>query len=258
MEERGAGRPPGAVIVRARRRGTVIFGCLTALWLLALAVSVNAQPTASGRVGAAVVFGGLTALSVGSWFAVNVSRRRLEVGRDEIVFRRGTKGKPFTLTRVESDTLRILPRFRMLGAVRPPRLVFLGRGGFVGLRAFPLDQVRQACETQGWRFDGDPSLAVADVQTWLHQGRSVEAAQLIELFGPFPATAADGEEHTSLVAAVFEDFGDKIPRTARANAREAYRRAASAQRAFAGYAPSPPENAARLAEAARIDGKARN
>jgi len=170
VEERGAGRPPGAVIVRARRRGTVIFGCLIALWLLALGTAESAQPTTSGRVGAAVIFGGLVALSVGSWFAVNMSRRRLEVGRDEIVIRPGTKGKPFTLPRVESDTLRILPRFKMLGAVRPPRLIFLGRGGFIGLRGFPLDQVKQACEAQGWRFDGDPSLAVADVQTWLHQG----------------------------------------------------------------------------------------
>lgn len=123
MQERGAGRPPGAVTVRARRRGTVTFGCLTALWLLALAAAGNAQPAASGRVEAGV---------------------------------------------------------------------------------------------------------------------------------------ADGEEHTSLVAAVFEDIGDKIFRTARASAREAYRRAASAQRAFAGYAPSPPENAARLAEAARIGGKVQN
>jgi hypothetical protein len=258
VEERGAGRPPGAVIVRARYRGTVIFGCLTALWLLALAVAASAQPTASGRIGAAVIFGGLAGLSVGTWIAVNVGRRQLEVGRDEIVIRPGSKGKPFTLTRVGDDMLRILPRFRMLGAVRSPRLMFLGRGGFIGLRGFPLDQVRQACEAQGWRFDGNPSLAVADVQTWLHQGRSVEAAQLIELFGPFPAAAADGEEHTGLVAAVFEDFGDKIFRTARANAREAYRRAASAQRDFAGYAPSPRENAARLAEASRIDGKAHN
>ncbi len=145
----------------------------------------------------------------------------------------------------------------MLGAARPPRLIFLGRGGFIVLRGFPLDEVRRACEAQGWRFDGDTSLAVRDVQSWLHQGRSVEAAQLVELFGPFPATAADGEQHTGLVAAVFEDFGDKISRTARSNAAEAYRRAASAQRAFAGYAPSPGEGEARMAEADRIDGKAR-
>jgi hypothetical protein len=256
--QHGAGRPPGTVIVvRARHTGTVIFVCLTALWVLALAGSEAAQPTASGRIEAGVVFGILIACSVGGWFAVNGSRRRLEVRRDAIVTRQGTKGKPFTLTRGEGDTLRILPRFKMLGTARPPRLLFLGRGGFIALAGFPLDEVRRACEAQGWRFDGDTSLAVRDVQSWLHQGRSVEAAQLVELFGPFPATAADGEQHTGLVAAVFEDFGDKISRAARSNAAEAYRRAASAQRAFAGCAPSPGEGEARMAEADRIDGKAR-
>ena len=91
----------------------------------------------------------LTVLSVGGWFAVNGSRRRLEVGRDVIVIRPGSKGKPFTLTRGEGDTLRILPQFKMLGAVRPPRLVFLGRGGFIGLRGFPLARSERACEAQG-------------------------------------------------------------------------------------------------------------
>jgi hypothetical protein len=33
-----------------------------------------------------------------------------------VIVRPVTKGKPFTLTRVEGDTLRILPRFTMLGA----------------------------------------------------------------------------------------------------------------------------------------------
>jgi hypothetical protein len=255
VQDRATGRPPGVVIVRARHTGTIIFGFLTAVWLLALAASESAQSTTSGRIEAGIVFGILIVLSVGGWFGVNGSRRRLEISRDAIVTRPGGQGKPFTLTRGEGDTLRILPQFKMLGAVRAPRLVFLGRGGFIELRGFRLDDVRRACEAQGWRFDGDPALAVADVQSWLHKGRSVEAAQLIELFGPFPATAADGEEHTGLAAAVFEDVGDKMARTARSSAREAYRRAASAQRAFAGYAKSASEGAARLAEADRIDGK---
>jgi hypothetical protein len=237
----------------------IIFGSLTVLWLLALAASESAQHTTSGRVAAGIVFGILTALSVGGWFGVNRGRRRLEVRSDAIVSRRlGVKGKPFTLTRAEGDTLRILPRFKMLGAATAPRLMFLGRGGFIELPGFSLDAVRGACEAQGWRFDGDPSLAVRDVQDWLHWGRSVEAAQLIELFGPFPAAAADGQEHAGLTAAVFEDIGDKMFRTARASARDAYRRAVSAQRAFAGYAPSQGEAAGRTAEADRIDGKARN
>ena len=96
--------------------------------------------------------------------------------------------------------------------------MFLGRGGFILLRGFRLDQVRRACEAQGWRFDGDPSLAVGTCRAWLHRGQSVEAAQLLELFGPFPAAAADGEPRTALEAAVFEDIGDKLVRSARASA----------------------------------------
>lgn len=257
MQDQGTGRPPGAVIVRARHTGTVVFGFLTALWLAALAAAESAQPTTSGRIEAGVIFGIFLVLSVGGWFGVNSSRRQLEVGGDAIVLRRGARGKPFTLTRHEGDTLRILPQFRMLKTVSAPQLIFLGTGGFIALGGFSLDQVRRACEAQGWRFDGDPSLAVADAQRWLHQGRSVQAAQLIELFGPFPDAAADGEPHTALEAAVFEDIADKIMRTARSSARDAYRHAADAQRAFAARAPSPGEAAARMAGADRIDGKAR-
>jgi hypothetical protein len=237
----------------------IIVAALTVLWVLALAVSEGAQPTTSGRVAAGVVFGILIVLTVGGWFGLNGSRRRLEVSRDAIVSRRlGKRGKPFTLPRAEGDTLRVLPRFNVLGAACVPRLMFLGRGGFVELPGFSLNAVRRACEAQGWRFDGDPALAVRDVQHWLNLGRSVEAVQLIGLFGPFPAAAADGEARTGLEAAVFEDLGDKLARRARSRAREAYRRAASAQRAFAGYAASPGEAAGRMAEAERIDGKARS
>jgi hypothetical protein len=87
-------------------------------------------------------------------------------------------------------------------------------------------------------------------------GQTVEAAQLLELFGPFPATATEGEPHIALTAAVFEDVGDKLIRRNRDNARDAYRRAAIAQRAFADCARSPDQAAARLAEASRIEGKA--
>lgn len=259
MQEQGAGQPPGTVIVRARPAGIIVFGSLTDLWVVALAASESAQPTTVGRVEAGVLFGILIALSAGGWLAVNRARRQLEVGRDAIVTRpAGGKGQPFTLAREEGDTLRLLPKFKMLGEARPARLFFLGRGGFIVLRDFRLDEVRRACEAQGWRFDGDPSLAVRDVQHWLNLGRSVEAAKLSETFGPFPAAAADGEARTGLDAAVLEDFGDKIARKARANAREAYRRAVAAQRAFAGCAASPAEAADRMAEAGRIEGKARN
>ena len=258
MQEHSTGQLPGAVVVRARHTATIAFVILTAFWVLVLIVAEAAQSTTSGRIAAGVFFGLLIVASVGGWFGVNSSRRQLEVRRDAIVYRPGTSGKPpFTLASDAGGTLRILPQFKMLGTTRPPRLVLLGTGGFITLGRFPLDEVRRACEAQGWSLDGDTSVAVKDVQRCLHEGRSVEAAQLVELFGPFPATAADGEQHTGLVAAVFEDFGDKLSRTARSNAAEAYRRAALAQRGFAGYARSPDESAERIAEADRIDGKAR-
>ena len=246
----------GLLIVRTRRTATVIvFGSLALLWVLALVVAETAQQTTSGRIAAAVFFGLFIAGTVATWCAVDRGGRRLEVGRDAIAGRQGAKGKPFTLPRSAGGTLRILPRFTLLGVTREARLVFLGTGGSLPLRGLPLDKVRDACEAQGWRFDGDTALAVKDAQGWLHEGLSAEAGRLIEVFGPFPGAAADDEAHTSLEAAVFEDLGDKLSRTARASARAAYRRAAAAQRTFAALANSADERADRLAQADRIDGK---
>ncbi|HEY0935881.1 MAG TPA: hypothetical protein VGD91_19345 [Trebonia sp.] len=232
---------------------------LVVLFALCLAVSVSSQQTAGGRIAAACFFGVLLAVSLAGWFRVRRVRRQLEVGRDVIVSRRGAKGRqPFTLTADPGDTLRLLPQFKLYSRVRQPRLIFLGRGGYLLLGGFSLGQVRRACEAQGWRFDGDPALAVRDVQSWLHRGLSVEAAQLLQLFGPFPDASADGEPRTALEAAVFEDIGDKFAGRARANARDAYQRAAAAQGAFAARAASPGEGAERRDEADRIDGKARS
>ena len=251
--------PPGAVILRARSAWmVVVFGFLIVLWVLALVVSEGAQASTSGRVTAAAFFAIFIAGTIAGWVYYDRGRRQLEVGRDAIATRPGRAGQPFTLTRDAGDTLRILPKFALYGSVRPPRLLFLGTGGFIALGGFSLDRVRGACEAQGWRFDGDTALAARDVRGWLHQGRSVEAAQLVEEFGPFPGAAAGDEPHIGLDAAVFEAFGDRTARSAsaRANARAAYRRAADAQRAFAAQAASPDEAAARLAEAGRLDGKA--
>jgi len=257
VQDQGAGRPPGAVAIRGRRHaGALVFAFLIALWVLALAVSEGSQSTTAGRIESGVMFGLFIVLSAGGWWSVSQRRPRLEVGRDAIVSRTGKKGAPFTLSRDPGDTLRILPQFRLYGRVRSPRLIFLGRGGFILLRGFRLDQVQRVCEAQGWRFDGNPALAARDVQHWLHRGQSIEAVQLLQLFGPFPEAVADGEPNTALEAAVFEDIGDKLLRGSRANARAAYRQAAAAQRAFAAAARTPAAGEARTAEAYRIDSKA--
>jgi hypothetical protein len=178
------------------------------------------------------------------------------VGPDAIVHRKGTTA-PVALNRAHGDSLLVVPRFSDGSLSRPARLALLGSGGVLSLAGFSPDEVRRTCETQGWRFDGDTRLTVKDAQAWLHRGMSVEAAQLIELFGPFPDVATDDDTGIALAAAVLEDYGDKLIRRNRSAARGAYRRAASAQRAFAAYAASPDQVAARMAEADRIDGKAR-
>ncbi len=138
----------------------MIFGCLTLLFILVLAVSEGSQETTGGRH--------------------------------------------------EGDTLRLLPKFTFYARARKPKLIFLGRGGFIPLNGYSPARVQRACEAQGWRFDGHPALAVKDVQDWLHSGLSLDAVQLLMTFGPFPGAAADNEPHTSLEAAVFEDLGDKF------------------------------------------------
>jgi hypothetical protein len=255
VQERVAGRPQGAVI-RARRQGTVIFGSLSLVWVLALAASVSAQPTASGKITAGVVFGVFLAATVAGWVAVARRRGQLEIGPDAIAHRKGTT-VPVALDRTHGDSLLVLPRLSDGSLSRPARLALLGSGGVLSLDGFSPDEVRRTCEAQGWRFDGDSRLTVKDAQVWLHRGMSFEAVQLIELFGPFPDVAVDDDAGMALTAAVLEDYGDKLIRRNRSAARRAYGRAANAQRAFAGYAASPDQGAARMAEADRIDGKAR-
>lgn len=277
MQDQGYGRPPGAgaeppagaTVIRGRNTGAAtIFGCLALLFILVLAVSEGSKETTGGRVAAAVFFGVFALGSLAGLIAGLVRTSRMEIGRDVIVSRplasrrapRRPSGSPpqarvFEFPRHEGDTLRLLPKFTFYAQARKPKLIFLGRGGFIPLSGYSPARVQRACEAQGWRFDGNPALAVKDVQDWLHSGLSLDAVQLLMTFGPFPGAAADNEPHTSLEAAVFEDLGDKFTRSGRSNARDAYRRAAGLQRAFAGLAATPDEAAARVAEAVRIEGK---
>ena len=66
MQDQGFGRPPGAgaepaagvTVIRGRNTGAAtIFGCLTLLFILVLAVSEGSQETTGGRIAAAVFFG---------------------------------------------------------------------------------------------------------------------------------------------------------------------------------------------------------
>ena len=257
MQEHGTGRLPGAVVFRANIRGMAIpLAAIALLWLVCLAVSVAAEHSAIGKAEAGVLFGFFLIVTVAALIVQFSRRNELEVSHDTIVHR--TKKASHTFYRTAGETLRILPRFSdQHGLVRPPRLTILGTGGILPLEGFSGAEVKNACHAHGWRFDDDdPGRAAADVQRWLHAGRSPEATQLIQLFGPFPSVPVDDDPGVSLDAAVYEDYGDKLMRRAPNAARHLYQRAATAQRAFAGHAPSLRDRSARLAQAERIEGKA--
>jgi hypothetical protein len=258
VQQQVAPRPPGAVVVRPSELGLAIFfGLFLAVFIAGLAAAEAAQPTASGKIGAGVFFGLFIVAVLVIWYFVRRGRKQLEIGPGIIVSRHGARGRTFTLAAEPGDTLRILPAFKLYNKTQPPKLIMLGRGGYTALRGYSADKVGRVCAAQGWRFDGDPALAVRDVQDWLHSGLSLDAVQLLQLFGPFPAAAADGEPSTGLEAAVYEDIGDKLIRTSTSNARDAFQRAARAQRTFAGYARTPDEANARHAQVLRIDAKLR-
>jgi hypothetical protein len=273
VQDQGYGRPPGAgagqppgVVLRGRNTAVVaIFGGLALLFTLVLVVSETSQQTTGGRIAAAVFFGALLLGALAGTIAGLRRTSRIEIGPDAIVSypvasRTGGKrpaalpDQPVTFRRHEGG-LQLLPKFTFYARTRKPKLIFLGTGGFIVLNGYSPARVRRACEAQGWRFDGNPALGVRDVQNWLHSGLSLDAVQLLRTFGPFPGAAADNEPHTSLEAAVFEDIGDKFARSSRGNARAAYQHAATVQRSFAGYAATPGDGGARVAEAARIEGK---
>ena len=257
MQEHGAGRPPGAVVIRASNRGMAIpLGIIAVIWLVCLVVSLTAEHSASGKAEAGVLFGIFLVLTVAALIAQFSRRTELEVSHDAIVLR--AKKATHTFFRSAGESLRVLPRFGdNHGLARAPRLTILGTGGILPLGGFSVPEIRSTCEAHGWRFDDDdPGRAAADVQRWLHAGRSPEASQLIQLFGPFTSVPLDDDPDVSLDAAVYEDYGDKLMRRAPSAARGLYQRAAKAQHDFAGHAPSLRDRSARLSQAERIEEKA--
>ena len=90
MQEQGYGRPRAAsaeppadaTVIRGRNTGAVvIFGGLTLLFFLVLAVSEGSQETTGGRIAAAVFFGAFGLGSLAGLVAALVRTSRLEIGR---------------------------------------------------------------------------------------------------------------------------------------------------------------------------------
>jgi hypothetical protein len=256
MELSGNDRNKRVVVVSARRRRTAMYGLMIVVLILGMAVSLTAQPTVSGRVTAVVFFGLFIALCVWLWLRVNRGRNRIEVAADAIRYLHWNGGVEFTLSRDAEQELRLIPRLRDHGFVAGDRLTIVGSGDVMSLSGFSPRAVRRACQGAGWRFADrgagvDPELAARDLRRFREAGRLVEAAQLVDLFGPYDVDA-NRSGTTSLGAAVLEEYADQMAQLDRRAARAAYERAAAEQRSFAAYATSGGEGAARMAEAERL------
>ena len=248
-------RDPEVTVVFRRRQHTVPLAVTVAVFLIAMAGSLAAQPTVSGKVTAAIFFGLFIVLGIGLWLLLNRRRDRIDVTGDAITRRRGGGAVELTLSRRQGDCLRLVPRLRDHGFSATDRLTIVGSGETMSLFGFSPHAVTHACEARGWRFgDGTREQAALDLSRLLEAGLLAEAAQLVDLFGPYDADAGP-DATTSLGAAALEAYADELARTDRTAARTAYRRAASAQRSYAAFATSGGEGAARMAEADRLDAK---
>jgi hypothetical protein len=256
MEEMSGQR---TVTVKQRSRWTIRAVVGVVVMLLGLAASLAAQPTASGKITAAVFFGLFIALIVWLWRRQNRWRDQFEIKPDAIGFRHGRGGGPsITLTRGDGTDLRLIPALRDHGVTAGPRLALVGSGEMLTIYGFSADAVRRGCTAAGWRFgNGSPEQAAQDLRGLRDDGRLAEAAQLIELFGPCD-WPAESNPDSSLSAMILERYADGLAQRDPAASRAAYLSAAGAQRSFAAYASSGGEGSARMMEADRLTARARS
>src|SRR6266700_8154492 len=85
-------------VVSQRRRHTVSFIAVVAVFVLGMAGSLAAQPSTSGRVTAVIFFGIFIVLCTWLWLLLNRRRDRIEVTTDAISHRRGGGGGHAELT----------------------------------------------------------------------------------------------------------------------------------------------------------------
>jgi hypothetical protein len=256
MEQQKVRSDSEVTVVSQRRRYTIPFIVAVAVFILAMAGSLAAQPTTSGKVTAVIFFGIFIGLCTWLWLVLNGRRDRIEVTRDAISRRRGNGHTELTLSRRQGDSLRLIPRLSDHGFTVADRLTIVGSGEAMNLFGFSPHTVARACEAREWRFDnGTGEQSARDLRQLFESCMLAEAAQLVDLFGPYDVNAGP-DATASLGAMVLEAYADQLAGIDRNAARAAYQRAANAQRSYAAFATSGGEGTARMTEAERLTAKA--
>lgn len=262
---------PGEAVFTERRRGMVVGGTLLAIFFLPDTFIFFLSP---GKGGLAIGFemAALAILVLSVTFVITVRealrhRDRITVTSEAVTFRNWGDGRETTFRREDGDLLLIIPRDFQYARSIDLLVTQLGTGRQFGLYHFPRGAVRRACNRRGWRFGYDPGLGERHLKLWRDWGSRNRvwlqyAASLVYARGPVNVAAEPGL-HVSLGAAILGEYAARLPqgrqdyRGYRETAK-AWRLAADAQRSFAALATSPEENAARLAEADKLQAKAQS
>jgi hypothetical protein len=173
-------RVPGDIVISARFAQTVVWGAFIVILVLGLIESLYAQSSSTGKTQASVFFGVFIVVCALLWLRRNRRRPRLQVTGHEIRYWDGGGNLSFLLTRAQGmhsqgmdgqgmdgqgelsaagpPALCLLPPRRDGGYFAGRRLTIPGSGDYLNVGPFRVGQVRQACESRGWRFNDDPEL----------------------------------------------------------------------------------------------------
>jgi hypothetical protein len=162
-------RVPGDIVISGRFQQTALWGVFVIILALGLVTSLYAQATSTGKTQAAVFFGVFIAVCALLWWRRNRRRPHLQVSGAEIRYWDGGGNLSFMLSQPPADAgtagprgLCLLPARRDGGYYAGRRLTIPGSGDYLNVAPFRARQVRQACESRGWRFDDDPALIAGE------------------------------------------------------------------------------------------------
>lgn len=183
------------------------------------------------------------------------NRDRIKVTSGAVTFRRWSDGQETTFRHEDGDLLLVFPRYVDYARWTDVLLTQLGTGRVIGLSRFPRRAIKRACKRRGWRFGCDAALVERHLRLWRDWGSRdwhwlQYAASLVGAGGPVDVASEPGE-HMPLGAAILGQYAAGLLPDSRRKAR-ACQLAADAQRSFAAPATSPEEDAARLAEADKL------
>jgi hypothetical protein len=163
MVRQGIDRVAGDIVISARFQQTVMWGVFIVILVLGLVESLYAQSTTTGKMQASVFFAVFIALCALLWLRGNRRRPRLQVTGQEIRYWDRGGNLSFMLTWSEPGAggppvVCLLPPRRGGGNFTGRRLTIPGCGDYLNVHPFRAQQVREACESRGWRFNDDPAL----------------------------------------------------------------------------------------------------